>query len=135
MIMTDFQRIIRYIGPFFLVIVCLACNEAKHLGNGLPLYAANKVKIKSSEKLSGHKEKNIRSELNGLLRPRLNGKILGIRLKLWVYNITGTPKKDKGFKHWLKYKVGEAPVLASPTLIEKNREVLQNHLENKGYFR
>ena len=132
--MTGTQRTLRYIGPFLFVIVCLACNESKHLGNGLPLYAANKMKVKSSEKLSGHKQKKIDEELEDLLRPRLNSKILGIRFRLWVYNITGTPKKNTGFKHWLKYKVGEAPVLASPTLLQKNREVLQNHLENKGYF-
>ncbi|HXB93324.1 MAG TPA: hypothetical protein VNU72_13595, partial [Puia sp.] len=132
--MTGNQTRLFHIVLLSLVIAGGACNESKYLGNGPPLYSANKVKINSSVKLSGRKERALRGELNELLRPRLNGKLLGIRLKLWIYNIAGHPKKNKGLKHWLKYKVGEAPVLASPKLIEKNREVLQNHLENKGYF-
>ena len=133
--MTAQQRCLRYFIPLFGILFCLSCNESKYLGDGPPLWTANKVKVKSSVKISGKKEKNIRSELSDLLRPHLNGKTLGVRLKLWIYNISGHPKKNKGFKHWLKYKVGEEPVLASPNLIEKNRQILQNHLENKGYFR
>ena len=45
------------------------------------------------------------------------------------------PKKKKGLKYWLKYKVGEPPVLASASVLQKNRLVLQNHLDNKGFFK
>jgi len=45
-----------------------------------------------------------------------------------------TPSKNKGFKYWLKYKVGEPPVIATQTALEKNREIFQNRLENRGYF-
>jgi outer membrane protein insertion porin family len=117
-----------------LVLLGAACNESKHLAEGQRLYTANEVKIQSSVPLSHRRTKELKADLGQLLRPNLNGKILGIRFKLWVYNIAGTPKKKKGFKHWLKYKVGEPPVLSSPKVIEKNREILQNHLENKGYF-
>ena len=117
-----------------LVLLGAACNESRHLAEGQTLYTANVVNIQSSVPLSHRRTKELKTDLAQLLRPNLNGKILGIRVKLWVYNIAGTPKKKKGFKHWLKYKVGEPPVLSSPKVIEKNREILQNHLENKGYF-
>ena len=117
-----------------IVLLTAACNESKHLGEGQQLYAANKVKVESPG-ITRHKAKAVTSELKDLLRPRLNGKVLGIRFKLWIYNIAGNPKKNKGFKHWLKYRVGEPPVLVSPSLLEKNREIMQNHLENKGYFK
>ena len=130
MIMLETKRII----PFLLLLICAACHESKYLGSGQLLYTANEVKIHSTAKMSHKKTKAVKSELNELPRPRLNTKILGFRYKLWIYNIAGNPKKQKGFKHWLKYKAGEPPVLASPTLIEKNRSILQNHLENKGYF-
>ena len=124
----------KWIAFLGILFICAACNESKHLGDGLPLYSRNVVKIHSSAPLSRHKVKAMQSELNELLRPRLNSKILGFRYKLWIYNLAGQPKKNKGLRHWLKYKVGEAPVLASPTLLEKNRAILQDHLENKGYF-
>jgi len=121
---------------YFLCIVSLlaACNESKYLAEGQNLYVGNKVKTKTTDVKKRH-AKAMASELEGLLRPRLNNKFLGIRLRLWIYNIAGTTKRDKGFKHWLKYKVGEPPVLATPSMLEKNRDVLQNHLENKGYFK
>ncbi|HVU55159.1 MAG TPA: BamA/TamA family outer membrane protein [Puia sp.] len=116
------------------IILLAACNESKHLSEGQNLYVANKIKTETTD-VKKKKAKAVAEELEGLLRPRLNSKILGIRFRLWIYNIAGTPKKEKGFKHWLKYKVGEEPVLASPTMLEKNRDVLQNHLENKGFFK
>ncbi|MBN9384375.1 MAG: BamA/TamA family outer membrane protein [Chitinophagaceae bacterium] len=122
-----------------LYLICIvsffaACNESKHLAEGQRLYVANKIKTQTTDVKKGN-AKSMASELDGLLRPRLNSKILGLRVKLWIYNIAGTTKKEKGFKYWLKYKVGEPPVLATPTMLEKNRDVLQNHLENKGYFK
>ncbi len=127
--------IIRQLVPLYLVLFCIACNEAKYLGPGQALYAGNTTKVESSVPITKKQKKEVTGELSGLLRPKLNAKILGWRYKLWIYNISGTPKKDKGFKHWLKYKVGEPPVLATPTLIDKNRAIMQNHLENKGYFK
>lgn len=112
----------------------VSCNESKYLADGESLYVANKIKIESKEIKKG-KAKDLRAELDDLLRPRLNTKVLGIRYKLWFYNIAGTPKKEKGFKHWLKTKIGEPPVLASASILQKNADVLQNHLENKGYFK
>ena len=126
--------IIRKLSFFCLALAVVACNESRHLAPGQTLYTANVLKIQSSVKLSHHQQKVLLSELKPLVRPTLNSKLLGWRFRLWVYNVAGDTKKKKGFKHWLKYKLGEAPVLATPTLIEKNRQVLQNHLENKGYF-
>src|SRR5882672_3757855 len=117
-----------------IVSMMTACNESKYLSEGQHLYVANKVKTQTTD-VKKKTAKAMASELEDLTRPRLNSKILGIRVRLWIYNITGPTKKEKGFKHWLKYKVGEPPVLATPTLLEKNRDVLQNHLENKGFFK
>lgn len=127
------SSVIRRIVPLCAMLVCLACHESKYLGAGQTLYSANDIKIESSVPIKAKQRKEMRRELIGLIRPKLNGKILGFRFKLWIYNIAGNPQR-KGIRNWLKTKVGEPPVLASPGLIAKNRDVLQNHLENKGYF-
>ena len=59
---------------------------------------------------------------------------MGLRPKLYIYNITGEPKKDKGFKHWLKYRVGEKPVHLSDVDIPFNIDLIENTAENQGYF-
>jgi outer membrane protein insertion porin family len=125
---------IKWISLFCIWIFLIACRESKYLGSGQSLYAGNTIKVKSSVPVTHKKLKEAKAEMKALLRPLLNGKILGKRVRLDIYNVAGNPKKNKGFRHWLKYKVGEPPVLATPAIIEKNREVLQNHLENKGWF-
>ena len=130
---TGQQRLFRRIIPLCAMLGCLGCHESKYLGAGQTLYSANKVKLESSAPITSKQRKEMVRELNALLRPKLNGKLFGARFKLWVYNIAGNPT-GKGLRYWLKNKVGEPPVLASPGLIAKNRDVLENHLENKGYF-
>src|SRR5690606_3367356 len=49
-------------------------------------------------------------------------------------NSTKEPKKEKGLRNWLKYKVGEEPVLLQDVDREFNREIIENYSENKGYF-
>jgi outer membrane protein insertion porin family len=132
MSMVSTQRIYLFcLGSLFMAP---ACREYKYLGERELLYAANTIEVKSSVKITHKKTREIKEEMKALLRPRLNSKILGKRVRLDIYNIAGHPTKNKGFRHWLKYKIGEAPVLVSGSILEKNRDVLQNHLENKGWF-
>jgi len=115
------------------IILSMACNETKYLGPGQYLYTGAKVELKSTEKLSKKRKSELKDQLEDLVRPKPNSKILGVRFKLWVYNITDTPKR-KGLRNWLKNKLGEAPVIASMSVFQKNQAVLQNRLENRGFF-
>ena len=118
-----------------MTAVLSSCNESKYLTGDQTLYTANKTEIKSSvpmKRKERHKWQD--DEMEDYLRPKLNSTFLGLRVKLWIYNIAGTTTKQKGFKHWLKYKLGEPPVLASPEILRNNTQMLQSHLENKGFF-
>jgi outer membrane protein insertion porin family len=120
-------------------IVCVAvfaasCSNTKNLASNQNLFIGSNEKIKSEDKLSSSKRKGLESEMHDLVRPKPNTKILGVRFKLTVYNMFKEPKKPKGLIYWLKYKVGEPPVLASNSALEKNRQVIQNHFDNRGYF-
>lgn len=133
--MTGYQRMLRLFFPLGLLFAGLAsCHESKYLSGTQTLYAANKTQVQSSVPMTKKEQNNWAADMEGYLRPKLNGKTLGMRIKLWIYNIAGTTHKTKGFKHWLKYKVGEPPVLASPAILHTNALVLQSHLENKGFF-
>lgn len=117
-----------------LIIFLSACSNTKHLAPGENLYMGARIKINSSAKISAKKKRELKEELEDLARPKPNSKILGARLKLFIYNLAGTPKKNKGLKHWLKTKVGEPPVIATDDELKKNSAVFQNRLENRGYF-
>ncbi len=112
----------------------VGCGNTKFLPKGDLLYIGGKVKVEDST-LNRKMKKQLQSELADLLRPKPNKKILGLRPKLFFYNLAGEPTKDKGFRYWLRNKVGEPPVLFSQVDLEHNEAVLRNYVENKGYFK
>jgi outer membrane protein insertion porin family len=118
---------------FVLVFAIISCSGLKAVPEGDLLYTGGNVTIES-DSLSKPERKNIQSSLEELLRPKPNKKILGMRPKLFFYNLAGKVKKEKGFWYWLKYRVGEEPVLFSKVDLEYNGKVLQNSVENNGYF-
>jgi outer membrane protein insertion porin family len=98
------------------------------------LYTGGTVTVKDTI-LNKKDRKALESELEILLRPKPNKQILGLKPKLWFYNVAGEPKKQKGIRYWLRNKVGEAPVLFSKVDLEYNASVLRNFTENRGYFK
>ena len=110
------------------------CSNTKYVPEGDLLYTGSSVTVKDSV-IKKKDEKLLEKECENLLVPKPNKKILGLRVKLWVYNVTGQPKKAKGIRHWLRTKVGEAPVLFSKVDQDYNVALLRNFTENRGYFK
>jgi outer membrane protein assembly factor BamA len=97
------------------------------------LYTGAEVKIES-DTLSKKEKSELQSALEENLTPKPNSSFLGLRPKLYAYNATSEPKKEKGLKYWLKYKFGEEPVLLGDVDREFNKDIIVNYSENKGYF-
>ena len=110
------------------------CSNTRYLPEGDLLYTGSSVTVKDSV-IKKKEKKALEKELEALLRPKPNKKFLGLRPKLLIYNLAGEPKKEKGIKHWLRTKVGEAPVLFSQVDLDFNVAVLRNFTENRGYFK
>jgi outer membrane protein insertion porin family len=127
--MTKFK----YILIVAIAVFASACSTTKYLPAGQKLYNGGEVKIIDKDSLSKNDAKSLTSDLEGLLRPKPNTKILGLRYKLWIYFKTQTNKR-RGLKQWLNKKFGEPPVLVSTVDMVKNSSVLQNRLQNKGFF-
>ena len=117
----------------FLALAIASCSNTRFLPEGELLYTGAKITVEGKE-TSKKERKALKNQLKDLVRPKPNATILGLRPKLYIYNLAGTPKKEKGFKYWLRTKVGEPPVLYSQVDLEYNKSVLQNFTENSGYF-
>jgi len=113
--------------------VTLSCSNTKFLKEGQMLYTGGEVKIEN-DTISKKDKNELQAALEENLVPKPNSTILGLRPKLYFYNIAKEPKKDKGFNYWLKYKIGEKPVLLGDVDREFNKDIIQNYSENKGYF-
>jgi len=127
------MKINQFIVLIISALIISACSNTKYLAEGELLYTGSTVKVKG-DSLSKTSKSYFEENLEGLVRPRPNTSILGLRPKLWFYNIAGEPKKDKGFKYWLKNKMGEPPVLFSQVDMDYNSKLIQNYVENKGFF-
>lgn len=117
-----------------MLLLFASCSNTKYLPQGESLYVKGEVKLESDSTFPKKYIKPLEENLEKNLRPRPNSSILGLRPKLWFYNIARDAKSEKGIKGWLKYKVGEAPVLLSDVNREYNENLLENRLENLGFF-
>ena len=126
----------KYIKYFIVLSLffVFGCSNTKYLPEGDLLYTGGSVTVKDSI-IKKKERKELENELEDLLRPKPNKQFLGLRPKLWIYNIAGEPKKEKGIRYWLRTKVGEAPVLFSKVDLDYNASVLRNFAENRGYFK
>jgi outer membrane protein insertion porin family len=123
--------------PIYYLLALLfayGCSNTKYLPEGEMLYVGGEVTVEDSVMSKGDR-KELAKELEALLRPKPNSGFLGLRPKLYIYNLAGEPKKEKGIRHWLRTKVGEPPVLFSQVDLDYNADILQNRVENKGYFK
>ena len=127
---------IRYVKYFIALSLffVFGCSNTKYLPEGDLLYTGGSVTVKDSI-IKKKDRKALENELEDLLRPKPNKQFLGLRPKLWIYNIAGQPKKQKGIRYWLRTKVGEPPVLFSKVDLDYNASVLRNFTENRGYFK
>lgn len=126
----------RYLKYFIVLSLffTIGCGNTKFLPEGELLYTGSCVKVKDSV-IKKKDRKVLEKELEAMVRPKPNKKILGLRAKLWIYNLAGKPKKTKGIRYWLRNKVGEAPVLFSQVDLDYSISILRNFTENRGYFK
>jgi len=115
------------------VLFIAGCSNTKFVPDGDYLYTGAKVEI-VGDSIPKKTKANLKKTFEESLTPKPNKSILGLRPRLYIYNITGEPKKEKGFKYWLKYKVGEKPVYLSSVDIPFNLDLIENTGENLGYF-
>ncbi|MHB8206471.1 translocation and assembly module lipoprotein TamL [Mucilaginibacter sp.] len=121
-----------YISILFIAVFVSACSTTKFLPPGQKLYTGGEVKVVDADMKKSDK-KAMTGELEGLLRPKPNGKILGLRVKLYIYEKTKT-NKVRGLRHYLNTHLGEPPVLVSSVDLVKNSTILQSQLQNESYF-
>ncbi len=117
-----------------LVAILLAsCSGSRYLAEGERYYNGADINFKEGSTIDRKSEMNDQITDN-ILIPKPNGRFLGNRPGVWFYHLAGEPKREKGFRYWLKYKLGNKPVLIKdikPVVIS-NR--IKGFLVNKGFF-
>ncbi len=121
---------------FVLALFAAACSTTRRLPEGEILYTGTKLEVgrADSMKLPSELVSEIKSSVN--VAPNNYIKMLDWRypfpLGLWVYN--NWPNPPKGLKHWLYEKFVEEPVLVSDVRPEVRSHMIEQMLDNNGYF-
>ncbi|MEO5570451.1 MAG: BamA/TamA family outer membrane protein [Bacteroidia bacterium] len=125
----------RKINKYFLVVCTLffvSCTATRFLPAGEKLYTGADIELKSSEKIKNKKFIIKNAEL--AVRPKPNQTFLGMRPKLWLYYIAGD-SANKGFRKWVKNKLGEPPVLMNAVKPSETAKYIDAKLYNIGIFK
>ncbi len=119
---------------FCLLLTMLSCNVRKHLPPGTQLYKGADYQV-AKEKGNKASVKSVKRQLKAITSPVANKTILGFPYRVAFWYAVGEPKKQKGFKYWLRNKLGEAPILSTAVNTGANAANFQVFLENKGFFK
>jgi outer membrane protein assembly factor BamA len=125
---SRFKKTLVFLVPVWILV---GCSVSKFIPEDEKLYTGANLEINRDFSVKGFKEVN--TELEGLLKPEPNSKILGMRIGLWSYY--KVQKENPGFINRFIYKkIGEEPVYLSSVELEKTQQLILNRLDNGGFF-
>lgn len=117
---SDMKRILLYISIAVLATTALSCSTTRALQDGEFRLARNKVEITNSKEFNPN-----------ILTPYLKQKHRGWTPMQYVYNWT---KGKNTIWDRLVQKIGVAPVVYNPDMVDSSIENMTNHLEYLGYY-
>src|SRR5690606_38135656 len=120
----------------FLIVLSIAltaltsCSVQKYIPEEEYLYTGAELDIEKDENVK--EIKKVESELENVLRPEPNSQFMGVRWGLYFhYNAQDNPSYITRF---LDKKMGVEPVYESQVHLQHIEKVLNNRLENQGFF-
>ncbi len=115
----------------FVMLLSNACSVRRFIPTNEKLLKETTVELNTAGQKQDLAE--VASELEGLLRPEANGTFLGMRPGLLVYY--KAQREKPGFLNkFLNRKMGEAPVYLSAVDSAQTMDLMENRLENNGFF-
>jgi outer membrane protein insertion porin family len=114
-----------------ILLMLSACTGMKYVPDNEVLYTGADLKLVSSRRIKAKKRAKELMDQN--VSPKPNGSIFGMRPGLWFYYVAGDPKK-KGFRSFIKNKLGKPPVYMRDVDPERITNLLKGHLINNGFF-
>lgn len=126
------QMRIKYFGIFLILIGLIqACSVKKFIPEDEFLYTGSSISIDSDTTITNKPQ--LKTELENVLRPEANTKILGMRPGLYFHY--KAQRENPGFiNKFLNKKLGEKPVYLSDVNLANTEDLLLNRLENRGFF-
>ncbi len=115
----------------FLLFGLQSCNVKRFIPEGEQLYTGADIDFDGDTNVAGFSR--VESEVEDVLRPEPNSKILGVRLGLLVHY--KSQREKPGFlNRFLNKRIGEEPVYLSDINLVQTERLILNRLENRGFI-
>lgn len=112
-----------------ILLLASSCSVKKYIPENEVLFKTIKISSKGRVK----NQVKVKEEVKNVIRPKPNSTILGSRLGLWVHFKAQKEKPNFLIKYFDK-KIGEKPVYLSDIDLKRTEHLIQNRLENRGYY-
>jgi len=121
----------RVLIAILILMLLFACRVKKYIPEDEYLFRGGKVTVQDSMKLEN--KSDLEKELQSLLYPEPNTRILGMYPGLH-YHFKAQKEKPGFIIRYLNKKIGEEPVYFSDVKIEDTKDLIENRLQNNGFF-
>lgn len=74
------------------------------------------------------------TELRAVVTPTPNTSLLGMRPTVALHNMVKEPRKPKGIRNLLKYRIGSPAIMFKDVPLDDINKALVNRMNNRGYF-
>src|SRR5690606_18587162 len=114
-----------------VMVILQSCSVRKYVPDDETLYDGADLEVDFHTPIKG--ESDLKTELESVIRPVPNSKFLGIYWGLLAHY--KAQREKPGFiNKFFNKKFGEEPVYLSDVDLDKTGELLNNRLENRGFF-
>ncbi len=125
------QKKFYFLGTITALILLHSCSVKKFIPEDKLLYTGADLELSSEDEIEDRK--SLKAELEGLITPEPNSRILGSRIGLYFHY--KAQKENPGFiNRFMNKRLGEEPVYLSDADPFQTEDLLKNRLENRGYF-
>lgn len=112
--------------------ILVSCTTVQFLRDDEKLYTGATIALQSPDRITDKSTILKTAEL--ALKPKPNNRFLGLRMKLWFYDIAGGDSATKGLGKWIKNTLGEPPVLISSVRPALTAKYIDANFFNIGIF-
>ncbi|HIB38138.1 BamA/TamA family outer membrane protein [Mesonia sp.] len=124
-------KIISYLTAIVLSLLFYACSVEKYIPEDEYLYRGANIKYIDTSLQKNYKE--VKEETQAVLYPEPNSRFLGMYPGLY-FHYKAQREKPGLLNKFFNKKIGEEPVYFSDVELSETEELINNRLENNGFF-
>lgn len=114
-----------------MVLLGTSCTGLKYATEERPMFTGYAVQWTEAPPDDA---KEALRELEAVVTPTPNNSLFGLRPTVALHNMVREPKKPKGLRHLLKYRIGNAGVYLEQVPLDDITRALENRMNNRGHY-